>query len=325
MIATIGAVLEAIAVLGGASAMASLAVPAAVAGIGRLRVAPAIRADLLLAAAALPAGLVVAVAVAVAVPGALDQLGVARDHCGGHVGHAHLCLAHPAAAAPSTVALGSIFLAGTLLRAGRWLSARAAAARALSSLLRLGERGTESPDVVRVDGSAVLCHATGTWTPRVLVSSRLLAGLSADLLSAALDHERAHLRRRDVLSRDVLSLLGLLSWPGVAGAVARAWEDAAEEAADAAAAERHGGDAVARALVAVARMSLTPTPAAMPITGARVARRVHALLDGPPPHRPARALAAGPALGLVLVALAGVNAGPLHHLAESALRWILGA
>lgn len=325
MIDTLGAFLETVAVLAASSACASLAIGPALAGVRRLRVAPAVRADLALATAALPAAAVVVVAVAVAFPGALDLLGVVPDHCDEHGGHGHLCLAHPGVAAPSLVAVGALVVAGTVLRAGRWVAARADAARDLATLLRLGKPATEGEDVVRVDGDTVLCHAAGAWAPRVLVSTRLLAGLAPDLLSAALEHERAHVRRRDVLVRDVLSGLGLLAWPGAVSRAAEVWEESAEEAADAAAASRFGGPVLARALVAVARMSLAPAPAAMPLSGTRLARRVHALLDRPPRHRPALALSAGPALALAIVAWAASNADPLHHAAETALHLLLGA
>lgn len=325
MIATIGAALETVAALATASGCASIAVLPALVAVRRLGVAPALRADLALVAAALPAGAVAVVTVAVVFPGALDLLGLAPDHCDHHGGHDHLCLAHPGVAAPSLVALGSLVVAATLWRAGRWLGARAAAARDLAALLRLGHPAAEGSDVVRVDGHTVLCHAAGAWAPRVIVSTRLLANLPADLLAAALEHERAHVRRRDVLARDVLAVLGFLAWPGLVSRAAATWEEAAEEAADAAAAERHGGPQVARALVAVARMSLAPAPVALSIAGGRLARRVHALLERPPRHRPAVALGVVPALLLGLVVLAAINADPLHHAAETALHLLLGA
>lgn len=324
MIATLGALLETVAILAAASACASLAVRPLLAGVRRLPVAPATRADLALGAAALPAAGVVVVAVAVALPGTLDLLGLARDHCHEHGGHGHLCLAHPTVAAPALVALGALALAGALVRAGRWLAARAAAARDLDALLRLGKPGVEGADVVRLDGNAVLCHAAGAFAPRVLVSTRLLAGLAPELLPVALEHERAHVRRRDVLARDVISVLGLFAWPGVGAAAAAVWEEAAEEAADAEAAGRFGGPILARALVAVARMSLGAAPAAVPLVAARLTRRVEVLLERPPVRRPALALLAVPPLGAVLVALAALHADPLHHAAETALHLLLG-
>lgn len=323
MIDTFGAFLEAVAVLAGVSVGASLAVLAVLAGVRHLPVAPATRADLALATAAVPAAAVVVVAIAVAFPGALDLLGVARDHCHEHGGHGHLCLAHPGLAEPALVALGALAVSGTLLRAGRWVAARAAAVRDLRALLRLGE--PDGDDLVRLDGDVVLCHAVGAFAPRVMVSTRVVAGLAPDLLSAALEHERAHVRRRDVLARDLLSVLGLLAWPGVTAAAARVWHEAAEEAADAEAAERYGGSVLARALVAVARMSLVPAPSAMPLDGARLTRRVEALLDRPPIRRPAFALVVVPALGMAMAVFAAVYADPLHHAAETALHLLLGA
>lgn len=323
MIATLGAFLETIAVLAAASLCASLVAHAGLVVVRRLRFAPAIRADLAFAIAALPAAVVVVGAVAISLPGALDRLGVVEDHCDEHGGHGHLCLSHPGVAAPALVAVGALVVAATLLRAGRWAAARHAAARDLGALLRLGVPAPERDGIVVVDGDVVLCHAAGAWAPRVLVSTRLLADLPPDLLAAALEHERAHLDRRDVLTRDVLAGCSLLAWPGAWSRVTVAWEEAAEEAADAAAAERVGGPVLARALVAVARMHLSPAPAAMPFVGARLTHRVRALLGEPPRHRPALALAVAPALGSLLVVWAARNADPLHHAAESALHLLL--
>ena len=330
MIATLGATLEALAVLAAASACTSLLVVPVLAGVRRLPVAPAIRADLALGAAAVPAAAVLLVAIAIAFPGGLDLLGVRADHCNEHGGHGHLCLAHPAVASPALVALGALVAAGSLLRAGRWAAARFLAARDLAELLRLGRAGPDGADVVRLDGNAVVCHAAGAFSPRVLISTRLVAELAPELLTAALEHERAHVRRRDVLARDGISVLGLFAWPGGPTAAADAWEEAAEEAADAEAAHRFGGPLLARALVAVARMSLGPAPSAhsgsgMAFVGARLSRRVHALLDRPPRRRPALALAVVPALGLAIAGFAAVYADPLHHAAETALHLLLAA
>lgn len=324
MIATFGAFLETVAVLAAASAVASVPVLPLLVGVRKLRVAPAIRADLALVLAALPAGVVMVVAIAVSLPGALDLLGLAQDHCHDHGGHGHLCLAHPAVAAPAVVALGALAFAATLLRAGLWAADRTAATRDLRALLRLGKPGIEGADVVRLDGTVLLCHAAGAFFPRVLVSTRLLGELPPELLSAALEHERAHVRRRDVLARDMLSIVGMFAWPGVTAAATQVWEEAAEEAADAEAAERFGGPVLARALVAVARMSLGTVPSSMPLVGARLARRVEALLTHPPVRRRSLALAVIPALGCALVALAAANADPLHHAAETALSLVLG-
>ncbi len=323
MIATVAAMLETLSVLAVASACASLVVGPVLNGVRRLPVAPALRADLALGAGALPAAAVALVAIAIALPSGLDLLGVRADHCDEHGGHGHLCLAHPAVASPALVALGALVAAGTLLRAGRWAAARFAAARDLADLLRLGRAGPDGADVVRVDGNAILCHAAGAFSPRVLISTRLVAGLAPELLPAALEHERAHVRRRDVLARDLISVLGLCAWPGVSTAAANAWEEAAEEAADAEAAERFGGPVLARALVAVARMSLGPAPSAIPLDGARLTRRVQALLHRPPRRRPAMALALAPAVGLAIAGFAAVYADPLHHAAETALHVLL--
>jgi Zn-dependent protease with chaperone function len=325
MILTLGAFLETVAVLAAAAACASLVVPPLALTLRRLQIAPAARADLAVAVAALPAVSVMVAAVAVALPGTLDVLGLSHDHCHEHGGHGHLCFAHPVIAAPAVVAVGAAALAVTLVRAGWWLSTRLAAARALAQLLPLGRPVDRGSDLLVFPGDTVLCHAAGSFSSRVLLSSRLVAGLPADLLGAAVEHERAHVRRRDVLARDVLSVLGLFTWPGVGASAVATWEESAEEAADAEAAQRFGGPVLARALVSVARLSMRSVPGSMPLVGARLARRVESLLARPPAPRPARALGLLPWVGGGLLVLAAYYADPLHHAAETALHAVVAS
>lgn len=326
MTLALAALLEGVAVLAlvsaGASLLAGLSLPA----LRRLPLAPARRADLAFALSALPAALVLPLAVAILVPGALDRLGLAADHCGDHGGHGHLCLVHPDAPAALPLLLGALALAGTGIRAGRWIQRRRSAARDLAALARMGRPSALGPDVLCLEGEAVLCHAVGAFRPRILLSARLPAELPAELLGAALAHERAHLHRRDVLVQDLLQILLLLAWPPLARRSQAAWSEAAEEAADAAAAARCGGLTVAAALVAVARFSVSARAvglAARPMFEGGLAGRVERLLVAPP--SPGRAWIPG-ALAPSLLALllgAGWQAEALHHLAESVLLRLL--
>ena len=324
MIATLGAALETAGALTLAAALASAAAALGLRGLGRLSAAPAVRADLALALAALPAALALSLAVAVSAPGLLDLAGVAPDHCHEHGGHGHLCLVHPAEGALPLLIIGVIGLCSLIGRATVHLRDRTQAARDLAALVRLGRPDAEGPDVLCLDGSVVLCHAAGVLRPRVLISTRLRAALGPELLQAALAHERAHLRRRDVLTRDLIALLGLFAWPGLGALAAATWEAAAEEAADAAVADQGRGLALAGALVAVARLSLPTAPSALSLDGARLSRRVGALLNGPVRHAPARGLGLLAVGGAALLGLAAAQADPLHHAAETATHLLLG-
>lgn len=325
MIAIFAAFLETVAVLAVASAAACSLLGPALLVLRRLRIPPALRADLTLVLGALPAMVVLVGAVAVTVPGALDALGLGADHCHEHQGHGHLCLVHAGDASPMLVLLGGLALAATLGRAGRWVVARGIAARDLTALFTLGAESGYGREVVLVNTRLLLCHCAGAFDRRVLISAPLVAQLDPELLGAAVEHERAHLRRRDVLARDLLDVLGLLAWPGVRGALVQQWEEAAEQAADAAAAARLGGPVMAQALVAVARLALVPAPGTMPLVGARLRRRVQLLLEEPPEDRPAMPLALIPAMILLFMTLGAINADPLHHAAETLTHLLAGA
>jgi len=324
VIATLGAALETAGALTLAAALASAVTALGLRGLGRLSAAPAVRADLALALAALPAALALALAVAVSAPGLLDLAGVAPDHCHAHGGHGHLCIAHPAEGTLPLQIIGALGLLSLVGRATVHLRDRIHAARDLQALMRLGRPDAEGPDVLCLDGSVVLCHAAGVLRPRVLISTRLRAALGPELLQAALAHERAHLIRHDVLTRDLIALFGLFAWPGLGTQAAATWEAAAEEAADAAVAAQGRGLALAGALVAVARLSLPKAPSALSLDGARLSRRVGALLNGTAWHAPARGLRLLPAGALALLGLTAALTEPLHHAVETATHLLLG-
>jgi beta-lactamase regulating signal transducer with metallopeptidase domain len=140
-----------------------------------------------------------------------------------------------------------------------------------------------------------------------------------------LAHERGHVAGGDLRYRLALELLLLFAAPGAAGVVRERWEAATERLRDSEAAERESPEAVASALLCMARAALqarslfaAPFSAQAP---SRLAARITSLLDGAPRgERAARRLGGALLLGVAsLTALAAALAQPLHHALETVL------
>ncbi len=271
------------------------------------------RADLALLAGLLPLLAALAVSAGVVLPSVADAAGWRPDHCDGHDHHVHLCLVHAAAISARLAGLGAIAAVVVALRGSRTLVALHRSQRHVSALERLG---SADGDIVRLPGSPRLCHAAGALRPRVLLSDALATSVTAAQLAAALEHERAHLRRRDPLAHMVLAIASFAALPFAARAAASAFRDAAEEAADADAATVHGGVGVADALLAVARVQTRAPLFAFAEGG--LERRVRALLAEPPTAH-ARGLAVAALLVAASLAAAVAGADGIHHAVESLL------
>jgi beta-lactamase regulating signal transducer with metallopeptidase domain len=196
------------------------------------------------------------------------------------------------------------------LAAGEWRGAKR-----VQVLSRLGRsQVSDGVEEVWVPGAPRLCHAIGWWRPRVLLSDSLRALVSEGELRAAIAHEHAHHRRRDLLAIVVLRFAGAFQPAALARAAERDFREAAELAADAAAAH-HVGDGllVANALVEISRISIAAPGLAM--GEGSVERRVRALLDRPGGEiRRAVALPCVGVVLLLLVAAAHAGIGETHHL-----------
>jgi beta-lactamase regulating signal transducer with metallopeptidase domain len=149
-----------------------------------------------------------------------------------------------------------------------------------------GERHT----VWVIESAAPCVMLIGVFRPRIVVSSAVLAALSAEQLSAVIRHERAHGVHRDNLNRLLLLLApGML--PSASGfrKLELAWARLAEWAADdrAVAGKTRRSLSLAAALVRVARLgSAAPAPAlatSLMAAGADLFERVDRLLG--PAHR----------------------------------------
>lgn len=310
----------------GFAALAALAVAAAapLAARGLRGRHPTARARAAWLAAAAPGLAAIALVAVCLAPGALGALGLARDHCTAHPEHPHLCLVHrgtpltpPLAGLP--VLGGGGLLAGVVC-AGR----RAARERRLTAALRTGAVRL-APDVLRVEAERPFSFAAGWLRPRIFVSRGLVDALPAARLAAVLEHERAHVRRRDALARMAARALSWPHVPGVRrrllGAHARACERACDEEAGRVLDDR---PAVAEAVVAVERLVGTSVPRAAALAsfgGSAVAERVEGLLTPLPPaprRRPG-------CWATACAAAAWLVADPLHHAVEHALALLFGA
>jgi beta-lactamase regulating signal transducer with metallopeptidase domain len=130
----------------------------------------------------------------------------------------------------------------------------------------------------------------GIFRPRVVIARAVLTACTPEQLQAIAAHERRHLRVRDNLRRAVMfASPDVVSWLPVAARLREAWNTAAEEAADDAAAEvgHEGRVELAEALIRVARLGSTGAPgSALPASalyrGENLDRRIRRLLEPVP-------------------------------------------
>lgn len=292
------------------------------------RVAPSMRATLLLLYAALPFMGAIAGLLAIFTPSLLNWVGLAADHCHLHPDHPHLCLFHPPQAGGEAIST-ALFLAAAallLLRAAPWLLHWFQTRRTVARLLAVS-RLDQTRGVHIVPTDAPLAFAAGLHAPRLFLSSRLLGQLSAGQVDVVIAHERAHAARHDALRQTLAAALSRLHTPAtrrlLLADLALATEQACDEAACTATGDRL---LVAEAIVKVeqlfAMQARQPSPlfAASHFTGSNVPERVQAMLAAPQAAHPL-----GGKLAVAVVAamsVLGAFGGSLHHSIESLLGFI---
>jgi len=120
--------------------------------------------------------------------------------------------------------------------------------------------GEPSPALLLADNAPVLAVA-GVVHPRLVISKRVLHGLTAEPRDAALRHERAHRTSRDNIKRFLILLApDVLPFLRAFTVLERSWAKFTEWAADDQATEGDSGRALslASALVRVAKMGSRP-------------------------------------------------------------------
>ena len=258
-----------------------------------------------------------ALAVALVLPTALDMAGFQPDHCNAHSHGLHLCGVHGDVYPPLLV-LGTVLLS---VLAARALVLATQLWRASNDVAALLAYGTRAGRLVEVPGHAPLCHATGVFRPRVMLSAGVRARLGSPAVEAALAHEFAHLRRRDPTTLAFLQLSALFGLPGLG--LAPAFRAAADEAADTEAAAEFGGVTVADALVRMARFTrerpIPFSPVALALGAHPLEQRVTRLLAGRATPSKARGLAVSAGIAVAALVLAALGAESIHHVVEDLL------
>lgn len=188
---------------------------------------------------------------------------------------------------PSVAAAGALLMAVGLLRgACAWVAserlARAWTRHAPSMVLP----GSGVP-AWAVDADFPLVAVVGVRQPRLVVARTVAERCSAGELAAIAAHERGHLAAGDNLRRLLLqSSCDCLSWTGRARQMARAWQEATEDAADDHATMSGTREVdLASALVTVARLAPSRPMSAFASSalfyrGDSIERRVRRILGG---------------------------------------------
>ncbi len=279
---------------------------------------PEQRARLLLALALAPwlcAWLVVLLAW---LPSMLVSEGLVGDWCLSQP--ARQCPMHAREAAGNAAApvLATLTFALALLMGLRLLRMLHAALRVARGL-GLAVVHSESIEGVRVDvvrADHALALALSLPTLRVVVSDSVRAALDRRELAALVEHERAHLARRDGYVGLLVSMASSVLPPAPRRALRAAWHLAAEQACDRVAAYRAGRLTLASALLKYSRLARsTAAPAGVASFGEHELQlRVQALLEEP--HYQARQPTAWAWRALALLVPLAFG---LHELGEFAL------
>lgn len=234
------------------------------------------------------------------------------EHClVDHTHHHHLCVAHPPHHSGTLIAwLAPVALMTvSLLLLARRVRRVALESRLVGTLLTTSTESDLGADVRLLDLAAPLAVTVGIRQPTVLLSRGLLEQVDDDTLRVVLAHERAHVRRRDLLAATCDGIMSALYPPRARRALLRAATTSREIACDALAAREVGSRAqVAKALHRLIQIELAH-PCGVSV-GDQIPSRVEALL------RPRRSVVSW----VPLVVLLGI---PLHDLLERLVTAIL--
>lgn len=182
--------------------------------------------------------------------------------------------------------------------------------------------------VLRISPAVPAMTAAGIVHPKVLLSGAAESMLSANELQTALNHEVAHVRRRDNLKK---LLLRFVAFPGMSGLEA-AWLEATEMAADDAAVS-NAGEALDLAAALIKLSSLGPVDPPADLTAALVhspaavmnarVERLIAWSDDRLSRRRSFSPWYGVAAALATVAVFAVTYGPLLTHVHTATEWLV--
>jgi len=217
---------------------------------------------------------------------------------------------------PSLILTGVIVL--TAARLSLMIGALAQREAARRRLRQACPAIRERQDGVRIAASEIpQAFVTGVLSPKIHVTTALLDRVGAEELRLILDHEEAHVRRRDPLRRALAAFGFVLHLPWVARSIernlAQAQEVAADDHAATGARERLR---LAELLVAFARMNLSVASGSFEFAQGNLEFRVRRLLAP-------RLSGWGPSTRLLKFAAVGLLAAAMAN--GKALHWTVQA
>ncbi len=216
-----------------------------------------------------------------------------------------------------------------LCASGAWMTVRIArGARTVRQLLSWSAVGPGPDGTVILGGREVMLGAAGMLRPRVVVSAGALTTLDDEELAAAIEHERAHIRRGHRFVAAFAELCGAVArpLPGTRALVADVHHQIERDADAWTVRRRHDPAALASAICKSA-LSRPAAPALALLTGAGASDRVEELLRGPlrrdrASDRTLRIAALTGAAALTALtaawAAAALGSGLSHHAADVA-------
>ena len=218
------------------------------------------------------------------------------------------------------LAVLSLFpLADGLRRASR----AAMATRALLKYCGSAENSNPRQNIEIVEVADPIVAVVGSIRPRMVASRRAISECTELEFCQIVNHERAHLERRDNLR--LLSVIispDILAWTATGAEIAQRWRLASEFHADerATGADPNKRVALAAALIKVARLTtgtdrVRPT-LSMPVALDDIEGRVRALLSAPKNSHSAEIRGWLPAIGLLILAATVAAIHPVHRFAE---------
>lgn len=149
-------------------------------------------------------------------PSLLQILGISTDHCLGHSeGHIHFCLIHLNEPVNSVLVWGLAFLYLGLLLV-TVLSILADIYEAFRFKIKLKRLNPEKidKDIFLLSTDTPLALTCGSFFKQIFLSSGLLDNLSKDEYAIVINHERAHINRRDALKKLIARGFSLSHFPG---------------------------------------------------------------------------------------------------------------
>lgn len=265
--------------------------------------------SLLLVAVFLPISISVATTVLLYLPLVNDFL--IGYHCHDGVCSNH----HPVGILPQAGPASLVLTVLALVTISRKSWRSTTASRRCKDSVRLFSR--DRGDFLEVPDQQLLAFTVGLLTPRVVLSSGLLAHCDEKERDIVLRHERGHVLHRDNL-RLLLAKMVSLPMPGAAPFRGEL-RLGIEKHCDLIASKVHSRADVARCIVKLAEASCAAAPHTSGFVDEAVEQRVMALLN-PAPRPPSPFITASTVA--VMLTLAGLSINPLHHQIELLLFWL---